>query len=69
MSGSVTLSEDERREMLQDACDPCRRSAFAAAQLRSNTGTLDDYIEFLSANMVFVGPSRPKPKATQGNCL
>jgi hypothetical protein len=69
MSGFAILSEDEKREMLQDALDPERRSAFAAAQSRSNTGTLDDYLEFLSANMAFAGPSQPKPAATDSNLL
>lgn len=51
MSGCVTLTEEEKQEMLLDACDPKRRAAFAAAQRASRRGTRDDYIEFLSENM------------------
>jgi len=47
----VTLTEEEKREMLLDARDPTRATAFAAAQRASHAGTLDDYIEFLSTNM------------------
>jgi hypothetical protein len=48
MSGSRVLNEEEKREMLQDARDPSRKAAFAAAQRLSHEGSLDDYINFLS---------------------
>jgi hypothetical protein len=51
MSGCVTLTEEEKQEMLLDARDPKRKAAFAAAQRACHSGTLDDYIEFLSENM------------------
>jgi hypothetical protein len=55
MSGSGVLTEEEKREMRQDARDPSRRAAFAAAQRLSHAGSLDDYINFLSENMGLVG--------------
>ncbi len=39
----MTLTEEEKREMLLDARDPTRAAAFAAAQRASHAGTLDDY--------------------------
>jgi len=59
MSGCVTLTEEEKQKMLLDARDPLRRAAFAAAQRPSHSGTLDDYIEFLSENMSLAGASAP----------
>jgi hypothetical protein len=60
MSGSGILTEEEKREMLQDARDPRRRRAFAAAQRLSHEGSLDDYIDFLSANMDLAEASPPR---------
>jgi len=54
MSGSTILSETEKAEMLQDATDAGRGSAFRAARRKSHEGSLDDYIDFLSENMGFV---------------
>jgi hypothetical protein len=59
MSGSRVMTEEERREMLQDAHDPSRKAAFAAAQRLSHEGSLDDYINFLSENMELVSGSLP----------
>ena len=59
MSGSNVLTEQEKREMRQDARDPSRRAAFAAAQRLSHEGSLDDYINFLSENMELVSGSLP----------
>lgn len=56
----MTLTEEEKREMLLDARDPARAAAFAAAQRASQAGTLDDYIEFLSANMGMAGSAAPR---------
>ncbi len=51
MSGSMRLSEQEKREMLEDAQDVSRREVFRAALMKSHDGSLDDYINFLSANL------------------
>lgn len=64
MSGCVTLTEEEKQEMLLDACDPKRRAAFAAAQRASRRGTRDDYIEFLSENMGMADTSPPRIMVT-----
>ena len=63
MSGSRTLSEDEKREMLEDALDERRREAFRAARALTHSGTLEDYIEFLSQHMGLV-PFRPRRSIT-----
>ncbi len=65
MSGSVILSDDEKREMLIDARNPERRAAFAAARKMSQEGSLDDYIDFLSENMALVPPSAPRKHVTK----
>ena len=64
MSGSRVLTEEEKREMLHDACDPSRKAAFAAAQRLSHEGSLDDYINFLSENMELVSGSLPTVHVT-----
>ena len=64
MSGSNVLSEQEKREMRQDARDPSRRAAFAAAQRLSHAGSLDDYIDFLSEHMGLVGGTPPRVHVT-----
>ena len=51
MSGSEILSDEEVREMIEDACDVNRGRAFEAARLRSQEGSLDEYIDFLSESM------------------
>lgn len=51
MNGLEVLSEEEKRQMLQDAQDVKRRSSFLAARLKSQQGTIDEYIEFLSENI------------------
>ena len=63
MSGSITLTEEEKREMLLDAHDPVRKAAFAAARRLSQVGTVDDYIDFLSNNMAFAHPRGPRRNA------
>ena len=65
MSGSIILTEDEKREMLLDARSPDRKAAFAAARRLSHEGTLDDYIDFLSENMALVPPSPPRRHVTK----
>lgn len=54
MSGSIILSDDEKQEMIEDAKDKDRGKVFYAARALSQTGSLDDYIDFLSENMAFV---------------
>jgi hypothetical protein len=65
MSGSIILTEDEKREMLLDARSPDRKAAFAAARRLSHEGTLDDYIDFLSENMAFVPATPPRRHVTK----
>jgi hypothetical protein len=65
MSGSVKLSEQEKAEMLEDARSAERRAAFRAARQATQTGPLDDYIDFLSENMPFVPPKPPRGHVTK----
>jgi hypothetical protein len=65
MSGSAQLSEQEKAEMLEDARSAERRAAFRAARQATQTGTLDDYIDFLSENMPFVPPKPPRVHVTR----
>jgi len=60
MNGSARLSKEEKQEMVQDAKDLDRRDSFLAVRLKSQEGTIDDYIEFLSQNIVSIQftPSR-----------
>ena len=64
MSGSKVLTEQEKREMRQDARDPSRKAAFAAAQRLSHEGSLDDYINFLSEHMELVSGTPPSAHVT-----
>ena len=54
MNGSIILNDDEKQEMVEDAKDKKRGEVFNAARYLSQQGSLDDYIDFLSENMVFV---------------
>ena len=54
MIGSITLSDDEKREMVEDAKDKKRGKVFNAARYVSQQGSLDDYINFLSEIIEFV---------------
>jgi len=65
MSGSIVLTEDEKREMLLDARNPARKAAFAAARRLSQEGSLDDYIDFLSENMALVPTPPPRQHMTK----
>ena len=54
MSGSATLSEEEKLEMLQDAKDIQRGKVFMAVRTKSQKGTLDEYIDFLSQHIELI---------------
>ena len=56
MNGCGKLSRDMREEMLSDARDAERRSAFRAARRESEACDLDEYIRFLSESMEFANP-------------
>jgi len=60
MNGSMIFSDDEKQEMLEDAKDMKRGKVFNAARVLSQIAGIDDYIDFLSANMDLVQffPSR-----------
>lgn len=60
MSDSEILTEEEKQEMLADAHNPGRCAAFAAARRLSQEGTLDDTIDFLSANMKLADAAAPR---------
>ena len=47
MSGSEILSEEEKREMLEDSRDVNRGRAFEAARLHSQVGSLDEYMRLV----------------------
>ena len=51
--------------MRLDARSAERRAAFAAARQASQTGSLDDYIDFLSENMPFVPRGPPRVHVTK----
>ncbi|MBW1837892.1 MAG: hypothetical protein JRI99_13330 [Deltaproteobacteria bacterium] len=53
MPGLTILSEEEKQEMIEDGSDKERGKVFNAARSLSQQGSLDDYIDFLSANMDF----------------
>lgn len=65
MHGSQTLSDEEQREMLLDAQDPRRARAFFAARRLSQSGSLDDYLEFLSENIEIVASASPRPRISK----
>jgi hypothetical protein len=65
MDGSIKLSAEEIAEMRTDAGSAERRAAFGAARRASESGTLDDYIDFLSQNMASVPPQPPRVHVTK----
>ena len=54
MSGSAILSKYEKHEMLQDAKNVQRGKVFMAARIKSQEGSLDEYINFFSDNMELI---------------
>lgn len=54
MNGSIKLTAEERMEMIEDARNISRRKVFQAARTTAQTGSLDDYIDFLSQNIEWV---------------
>ncbi len=51
MAESMKLSLLEKNEIRLDAKDIKRREIFRIARVSSQSGSLDDYIDFLSENM------------------
>lgn len=64
MNGSMILSEAEKKEMLEDSLNERRREAFRAARTKSQSGNLDDYIDFLSNHAGFL-PFSPRRNITE----
>jgi len=65
MRSSQTLTDEEKREMLLDAKDRRRARAFSAARKLSQSGSLDDYLDFLSENAELVDLPSPRRHATK----
>ncbi|MHA1372403.1 MAG: hypothetical protein ACTSRA_22105 [Promethearchaeota archaeon] len=63
MTGFIKITEIEKQEMREDAADMKRRIGFFKARESSQSGSLDDYIDFLSENMESLNLS-PTPKIT-----
>ena len=64
MNGSGQLSEEEKLELLQDARNIERGKAFLAARVKSQEGTLDEYIGFLSEH-IEICEFEPSKKVTE----
>ena len=60
MNGCNRLSEYERQELLEDARNVQRKRAFLSARTKTQTGTFDDYVDFLSEVMPLFASSPRK---------
>jgi len=58
MSGLIRVTEYEKAEMLNDAVNPKRKAAFLEARALTETGSLDDLIDFIDANIKYLPTSR-----------
>ncbi|MFO7754139.1 MAG: hypothetical protein R6V41_13555 [Desulfobacteraceae bacterium] len=58
------LTEEEKREMLEDAADPARREDFRALRRSAGSGipSLDEYIRFLDDLQEIFGPFKVSKK-------
>jgi hypothetical protein len=54
MNRSEVLSEEEKRELLQDAKDLERGRAFLVTRINSQQGSIDDYIDFVSQHIELI---------------
>ena len=54
MNGSAVLTEEEKQEIPRDAQNVKRRGTFLAARLKSQEGTIDEYVHFLSENIGWI---------------
>jgi hypothetical protein len=50
----MKLTDEEKLEMIEDARNISRSKPFQAARIIAQTGSLDDYIDFLSQNIEWV---------------
>jgi hypothetical protein len=53
MNGLTRLSEQEKKEMVDDSKNLGRGTAFYSARILSENGSLDDFIDFISENIQF----------------
>lgn len=54
MSGSINLTDEEKLEMMEDEINISKRKAFEVARMNAQSGSLDDYIDFLSQNIEWI---------------
>ena len=67
-NGSVTLSEEEKQEMLEDAGNLDRGRVFNAARTLHRPTSLDEFINFLTMNSD-LATHAPRPQKTANNKL
>jgi hypothetical protein len=68
MSGSIILSDKEKREMIADAENKERAGNFEAARHLNSIQNIDAYIEFLSENLPLFS-TELRVKITKNNKL
>lgn len=59
MSGSVKISDDEKKEMIEDSKNYDRGKVFNAARILSQKGSIDDYIDFCPPTWVLLNITQP----------